>query len=104
MNAPVQDSLVGISDVHGPNKALIDNFDHFWETGNGAIIKEGALVNVAKRTGLISGTLNSDGFLFWGSGEEGGFRFLSGHQAIGEVREATVHLIGRLLAKETKAI
>lgn len=78
MNATVQNSLIGIPDVHGPNEALVDNFDHFWEASNGVIIEKGALVNIAKRTGLVSCPLNGDGFFFRGSSKEGGFRFLSG--------------------------
>ena len=66
MDATVQNSFIWVPDVHSPDETLIDNFDHFWEAGNGLIIKKGALVNIAKRTSLVSCPLNGNGFFFFG--------------------------------------
>merc|ERR1719510_199191 len=90
MDASMQDSapFFAISDIKCPNKALVDDFNHFWESRDVGIVKESALVDVAKRPCLKTMAFDCHGELFRFGSVEGRLRLFGGDNAVGEVGEA----------------
>jgi len=80
-------SFVVVSDIHGPDKTLVNHFNHLWEAGNIRVFKKCAFVNVSKRSSLLIISLNSDWGLFRFGSVQGGFGFFCSYNAIWKIGE-----------------